>query len=163
MIIKQCVKLKGKPSYERKKQVGEHTRNMAHCTKERKTLNWLLHLHCEKCHFIRTSVSALPRSILINYFNLNGPISILTLFYAPLKYRILNDRALQQNKNTFFIMKVKLSNQHSHFPCTWFLGMFTNLFLSLRTGLPFQSNIRLPLTSLSHCLLVIFSTKGNSP
>ena len=118
MIIKQCVKLKGKPSSERKKQVGEHTRNMAHCTKERKTLNWLLHLHCEKCHFIRTSVSVLPRSILINYFNLNGPISILTLFYAPLKYRILNDRALQQNKNTFFIMKVKLSNQHSHFPCT---------------------------------------------
>ena len=46
---------------------------------------------------------------------------------------------------------------------SWFLGMFTNLFLSLRTGLPFQSNIRLPLTSLSHCLLVIFSTKGSSP
>ena len=40
------------------------------------------------------------------------------LFYALLNYKILNDRALQSNKITFFTVKVKLSNQHSHFPCT---------------------------------------------
>ena len=44
--------MKGEPSFERKRQVGEHTRNETFCTMEIGNVGLITSLITEKCHFV---------------------------------------------------------------------------------------------------------------